>query len=159
MITYTSPEQPISFEKPSLFLAGAITGAADWQTEAVKLLDSAFATCFNPRRQDGFASPDHPEYLSRYEEQVEWEHRYLLAADVVLFWLPKEAQAITTRFELGWLFGMRFGADPATRPLAVGIEPGVTGDTYYRIVLPKFDIPVHTTLEATCARACELVKR
>lgn len=51
---------------------------------------------------------------------------------------------------------MRFGADTAARPMAVGIAPGVAGDTYYRIVLPKFGIPVHTTLAAICARACEL---
>jgi hypothetical protein len=82
----------------------------------------------------------------------------LLQADIVLFWLPKEANSITTRFEIGWFYGMNYGQnnDFSRRAVAVGIEPGVNGDTYYRIVLPRAGIPVHTTLEDTCKRACEL---
>lgn len=155
-----APDQLDSFEKPSIFLGGGITGAPDWQKEALELLKGTFATCFNPRRPEGFLPPDHPNYLQSYSEQVDWEHKYLLQAEVVLFWLPKEANSITTRFEIGWFYGMNYAqtSKASRRSLAVGIEPGVNGDTYYRIVLPRVGIPVHSTLEETCKRACELVR-
>jgi hypothetical protein len=158
MLVVTAPEQVESFAEPSIFLAGAITNAPNWQPQAAKLLTPAFATAFNPRRPAGFLPPEHPEYLQSYTEQVQWEHRYLPASSVVLFWLPKEALAITTRFELGWYFGMLSSSNQADRRrFVVGIEPGVFSDLYYRIVLPQVGIPVHETLEATCRAAVKLI--
>ncbi len=157
MLLVTAPERPISFERPAIFLAGGITDAPEWQPIAAELLGGAFATCFNPRRIDGFAPPDDPEYVQRYKEQVEWEHHYLLAVDIVLFWLPKEAPCITTRFELGWWFGLNFGlVNEFKRPFVVGVEPGVNGENYFRTALPASGIPVHSSLEATCEWACQL---
>jgi hypothetical protein len=53
---------------------------------------------------------------------------------------------------------MNYFADKETkRTLAVGIEPGVLGDTYYRVVLPDFGVAVHTGLEETCEYACSLI--
>lgn len=160
MIVVNAPNYLQGFENPSIFLGGAITDAPDWQFEAIQMLEP-FATCFNPRRPQGFTPPDHPQYLQQYQEQVRWEHKYLLAADVVLFWLPKEALAITTRFEIGWWFGMNFLLAKENKPqrsFVVGIEPGVKGDTYYRLVLPNIGVPVHSTLQDTCEWACKLVK-
>jgi hypothetical protein len=156
MLVITAPTYPRTFEKPAIFLGGAITGAADWQSQAVNLLQPAFKTCFNPRRPQGFVAVGQTGYLESYQEQVEWEHTHLLLADVALFWLPKEALAITTRFEIGWLFGLLQGAigSKPTPALAVGIELGVLGDTYYRFVLPKIGVSIQTTLEATCQEAC-----
>jgi hypothetical protein len=161
MVVITVPYDPRDFERPSIFLGGAITGAPDWQSQAIQMLEP-FATCFNPRRPDGFVPPNHPEYLQQYEEQVRWEHKYLLVADVVLFWMPAEALSITTRFEIGWWFGMNYllaNNGKPLRPFAVGVEPGVKGETYFRITLPKINVPVHSTLQATCASAYELVKK
>lgn len=161
MTIITAPNELEDFERPGIFLGGAITGASDWQLEAVQML-KPFATYFNPRREAGFVPPDHPQYFQQYKEQVHWEHKYLLASDVVLFWMPKEALAITTRFEIGWWFGMNFmlAKDGShMRPFAVGIEPDVKGDTYFRVTLPEHGIPVHTTLLATCKWACELAKK
>ena len=157
MIIVTAPDEIDDFERPAIFLGGGITGAPLWQPEAAKLLSGTFATCFNPRRAEAFVPPGHPEYQQRYEEQVRWEHKYLLAADVVLFWMPKAAICITTRFEIGWWYGMNFQAGKSARPFAVGIEPGVSGDTYYRVVLPESGVPVHTTLEETCEWACRQI--
>ncbi|MEI6046372.1 MAG: hypothetical protein WCS37_18635 [Chloroflexota bacterium] len=41
----------------------------------------------------------------------------------------------------------------------MGIELGVIGDTYYRVILPGIGLPVHTTLRATCEGACKLLRR
>ncbi len=155
----TAPDYPATFERPAVFLGGAITGAPDWQPVAADWLRGSFATCFNPRRAAGFVTPGHPDYLQHYQEQTTWEHRYILAADVVLFWLPKEALAITTRFEIGWLFGLRACAGSGTpRAFVVGIEEGTAYDTYYRVVLPVAGIPVHTTLYETCQQAASLLQ-
>lgn len=154
----TSPQRLESYAGPTIFLAGAITGAPDWQPRAAELLQPDFATCFNPRKIGGFTKPNEPNYLEDYAAQVDWEHSHLLAADVVLFWMPREAPAITTRFELGWWFGKYlYNASQKTR-MAVGIERGVKGDNYYRIVLPKHGIPVYTSLEETCQAAKNLLK-
>lgn len=161
MNVITAPDEPKDSERPSIFLGGAITGAPDWQSEAVQMLEP-FGTCFNPRRAEGFVSPNHPEYLQRYKDQVRWEHRYLLAADIVLFWMPAEALSVTTRFEIGWWFGMNLllaNNGQPLRPFVVGIEPGVKGATYFRIALPKVGVPVHSTLRATCEWACALAKK
>ncbi len=157
----SSPAEPSNFERPAIFLGGGITGAPDWQLKATEFLAGTFATCFNPRRVDGFTPPDHPDYLRHYKEQVRWEHKYLLSSDVVLFWLPKEALCITTRFEVGWWFGLNSDntGSSLSRPFALGIEPGVSGETYYRVVLPEFGVPVHLTLEETCEWACQLVQK
>lgn len=159
MFVITAPTYVEHFERPSIFLGGSITGAADWQDRAVEFLRGSFATFFNPRRPRGFAAPEHPDFLERYREQVAWEHRYLLTADVVLFWMAKRALSVTTRFEIGWFFGMRFSAESkeTARRFAVGIEPGVRGDTYYHVLLPEIGVPVHTTLQDTCAWARTLV--
>lgn len=161
MLLLSAPDELDSFERPAIFLGGGITGAPNWQPFVADLLSKTFATCFNPRRPDGFTPPDHPDYLQRYKEQVHWEHKYLLAADVVLFWLPKDAASITTRFEVGWWFGMNFQSvdRPLTQPFVVGIEPGVSGETYYRVLLAEINVPVHTTLQATCDWACQLVSK
>lgn len=160
MLLLTSPEQVDKIERPAIFLGGGITGAPDWQPAAAQLLGRTFATVFNPRRAEPFAPPGDPDFMKNYLEQVHWEHKYLLAADVVLFWMPKEAVCITTRFEVGWWFGLNYQAvttgQKLPRPFAVGIEPGTVGETYYRVVLPEIGLPVHTTLEATCEWACQL---
>jgi hypothetical protein len=161
MNVITAPDDPKEFERPSIFLGGGITDAPDWQFKAIQMLES-FVTCFNPRRPQGFTPPDHPQYRQQYQEQIQWEHRYLLAVDVVLFWMPKEALAITTRFEIGWCFGMNIlltQDNKPQRPFVVGIEQGVQGDTYYHVVLPNTGVPVHSTLQDTCEWACKLVKQ
>lgn len=157
MLVLTAPQLIEDFERPSIFLGGAITGAADWQAEAAQLLEGSFKTCFNPRRFLGFASPDHPDFIQTYRQQVEWEHKYLLAADVVLFWVPREALAITTRFEIGWFFGMQFCSNaPNRKSFVVGMEPEVAGSTYYQIVLPQIGVTVHNNLLDTCQAATSI---
>lgn len=158
MLVVTAPQLIENYERSSIFLGGAITGAGGWQEEAIKLLAGSFNTCFNPRRPEGFVAPDQPEYLESYTGQVQWEHQYLLAADVVLFWLPKDALAITTRFEIGWFFGMQFcSASFSKKRFVVGIEPEVNGSTYYNVVLPKIGVSIHNTLAETCNAAISII--
>lgn len=152
---------------PSIFLAGPIQGALDWQAEAIEILKkmTAEAHITSPRRSiqslADFSEKD-------YHEQVEWEHHYLdYAAEhgVILFWLAKEAEQIagrayaqTTRFELGeavarhYLKGIK---------VVVGIEEGFSNARYLRktIQAKAPNVPILDTLKDTCQAAVDMVKK
>lgn len=132
----------------TVFTAGPIQGAPDWQSEAAELfkrksehLPGCPDFCVaNPRSPD----PWHGDY----EGQVRWEVEHLYRAGrhgVVMFWLAKpdpngvhpegRAYGQTSRFELGEWFG-RGLHEPALpygpRNLVVGIEPGFSNERYIR---------------------------
>ena len=103
-------------EKISVFLAGGIDRAPDWQAEAIAYLKKKYndmdLAVFNPRRASPFTRED---YESR-GDQVEWEFKHLRFADVALFWFPEDAPCTTSLFELGyWL---------STSKVVIGINPG-----------------------------------
>ncbi len=88
-------------DKKLVFLAGPIMGAENWQQRAIADLADLDIYIANPRREksDNF----------NYDRQVEWETFYLSRADVVMFWLPLEAQHVegrsyaqTSRSANGW---------------------------------------------------------
>jgi hypothetical protein len=100
----------------SIFLAGGITGADDWQTTAAEriLRERPSTIVFNPRRHD-FVTADCAEEADCNElTQVHWEMKYLETAKVTLFWFPMGAQCPVTMFELGTLIGR------ADRKIALG---------------------------------------
>jgi hypothetical protein len=84
--------------RPTLFLAGTITGAEDWQKSATEYLATTRPDILviNPR-QDNFNVKD----PTAADKQVEWEHNKLSFADGILFWFPKEGISAITMFELG----------------------------------------------------------
>jgi hypothetical protein len=110
---------------PSVFLGGSITGARDWQPEAVRLLRAYGFTgwIFNPRRKEAFS-----EEPGIWEEQVDWEREYLKKATVILFWLPNGAGAFTSRWEMAEFV-------VKGKILVVGIEEGVARKKYIEYVL------------------------
>lgn len=159
---------------PIIFLAGPIQGAPDWQAKAISQLaedksDVSFAIA-SPRRTD-------VTWKNAYDEQVEWETRYLKRAardGVILFWLAKEETPIpgrsyaqTSRYELGeWLTAFK---GCGCRHLVIGIEDGFTGAKYIRkrAELHKLDeidyftkapkLTVRTSLAATCLDAIDCI--
>jgi len=126
----TAPDGLYMLDRPSVFLAGPIQDAPDWQSEVIEALSDRRITIYNPRTPD----PWHGDYSG----QVRWETDHLWAASVVLFWLalpsqpPSEGRsyAQTSRFELGEWFA-RSKQDGRFR-LVVGIESGFPGERYIR---------------------------
>lgn len=97
MLLFTAPQDvPILKRYRSLFLAGGITGASDWQSEMVALLNATNLLLLNPRRDD---YPENDPDAERV--QVRWEHDHLQIADAVLFWFVAETLCPITLFELG----------------------------------------------------------
>lgn len=82
--------------KPSIFMAGGITGCPDWQREMRDALINVDAVFYNPRRAN--FPIDDPEAA---EAQIAWEHKYLHQSDAIMFWFPCETMCPIVLFELG----------------------------------------------------------
>ena len=141
-----------------IFLAGPIQGAEDWQKKAISLITDGNESISIASPRGGY------EYRKfDYDTQVNWETFYLNRAaqeGLILFWLAKEKEhscdrsyAQTTRYELAeWL--TKHQQNPDIK-LAIGIEPGFTGERYIRKRIGE-DCPelrIESTLEAVCKSA------
>ncbi|NJN66578.1 MAG: hypothetical protein HC884_07610 [Chloroflexaceae bacterium] len=92
-----APERYLPQEgETSLFLAGGISGCADWQNELARMLKDTSLVVLNPRRGN-FSSHD-PAVA---EAQIRWEHHHLRVADEIAFWFPCETLCPITLYELG----------------------------------------------------------
>lgn len=105
---------PESFEAvdgdKTLFLAGGITGAPQWQDELCEHLKDTSLVVFDPRRKNY-----HNSNIIR--EQIEWEFKKLNQAKAVSFWFPSPAKCVITMFELGvW-------TTRTDKPIFVGVDP------------------------------------
>ena len=130
---------------PTVFLAGPIGGAPQWQQSVPKLaakLGLGGVSWLNPRGR----------HLS-HRPQVEWETRGLRACDVVLFWIPPQAEpadkpyALTTRMELAENLALG-------KRIVLGIDPAVPYMRHARFLAERYGVKVHATLE-DCLRALE----
>jgi hypothetical protein len=137
MTTQLYIEAPTNLVKPSVFLAGGITGCPDWQQEIRELIGDSMVI-INPRRAD-FPMDD----PSAAEVQIRWEHEHLRVADKILFWFPAATLCPITLYELGaWTM--------TNKPIAVGIEPGYVREQDVRIQtrLTRPEVPILSTLWA-----------
>lgn len=143
----------------TIFLAGPIQDAPDWQSKAIDYLnthrgDKTFQIAC-PRRS-------YKEREFSYDVQVNWETKHLeMAANngVVLFWLanqetfnPTRAYAQTTRYELAeWL--TKHELEDAN--VVLGIQPGFSGERYIKM---RNKLNVFTTLEDTLDHALNFLE-
>ena len=160
--------------KPTVFLAGPIQGAVDWQAEAGKLFE--FITQKDELR---IANP-RKEYLDKefdYAAQVDWEIDHLRKASVngvLLFWLAREeehdchrAYAQTTRWELAvWFQKMilqHYKANGTYIHMVVGIEEGFTGERYIRKQFADnsdfHNVVIQSTLKDTVIEAVKILSK
>lgn len=126
---------------PSLFLAGGITGTADWQAEVVRSLADVPLVLLNPRRRD---FPIHDPTAA--EGQIAWEFRHLCRATAVLFWFPPETLCPIVLFELGsWVM-------VPDRPLFVGTHPNYARrvDVAVQLRLARPEVVVTSDLTELC---------
>lgn len=91
-----APEyKPLTNDKKSVFLAGSISNASDWQKTALDALKDQYHV-INPRRENYSSLVPYAEL-----EQITWEHHYLNRADIILFYFSWETVAPITLFEYG----------------------------------------------------------
>ncbi|MGR6920869.1 nucleoside 2-deoxyribosyltransferase domain-containing protein [[Actinomadura] parvosata] len=140
------PYEPAPGDPPAVFLAGGITGVADWQREAARELGRAGAIVLNPRRRD-FPIGD----PGQTPVQIAWEHRHLhLPGVLTLFWFPAggSTQPIALP-ELG------AALDNPARGIVVGAAPGYprVADVHWQTRLARPGEVVRGTLPDTLAAA------
>ncbi len=89
-------------DEVSIFIAGGISNCEEWQSNVLKDLErnrdiqKKNIVLFNPRRAN-FDIND----IKQTEIQIEWEHKQLKRADIILFWFCKETLCPITLFEYG----------------------------------------------------------
>jgi len=95
---YEAPNRPnlsLREQQHSIFIAGSITGATNWQKGvAEKLLP--YYHVFNPRRADFDVSNPLVE-----REQITWEYDHIKRCQTILFYFAPETLAPITLFEYG----------------------------------------------------------
>lgn len=117
----TNWSKPFHMKAPSIFLAGGITGCANWQSHMTsELATSRFrGTILNPRREN-FPFPT--QNSSAATEQITWEYHHLQKSDAILFWFDAATIQPIVLLEFG-----RWSALPGPtgklKPLFVGVHP------------------------------------
>ena len=133
---------------PSVFLAGGISGAVDWQADVVSRLADLPLVILNPRREnfpidDPAAAP----------AQIEWEFRHIRRATAVLFWFPHETLCPIALYELGGRALVR------EQPLFVGTHPDYQRrlDVEVQLRLARPEVRVVSDLSALAEQVREWI--
>lgn len=131
--------------KPSIFLAGGITGCPNWQKKARRQIEGSGVVVLNPRRKNFPIDDSTAAY-----EQIKWEYRHLQIATSILFWFCAEAIQPIALFELGsWL---RSGDR-----ITIGAHPDYErrDDVVIQTSLARPDLRVYDTLWTTVNAAVQ----
>jgi len=144
-MNYIEAPQEFDLGGPTVFLAGGISDAENWQPHLVKSLQGIDATILNPRRAH-FPAGNPTEN----RRQIEWEFRHLAKADLVAFWFPPEALCPIAIFELGTCTASK-------HRLIVGSHPKYARrrDLEIQLRLRRPDVAVVDTIEGLAARITE----
>ena len=141
-----SPTPLLEKNGPAVFLAGPMKGAPKWQRTVPKLAEDIGIegiTFLNPYRCRRWVS---------WRTQVDWETAGLEQADVVLFWIPNQAEHVqgrdyaqTTRMEL--VESLALG-----RKVILGIDSDIRAADYMRYKARRYGVThIHKSLEG-CLR-------
>ncbi|MFB9659949.1 nucleoside 2-deoxyribosyltransferase domain-containing protein [Glycomyces mayteni] len=145
-------ETPPQWWDAAVFLAGPLPrdpGVASWNPEAIALLRDQWTrpgrlVVFTPELREGV--------LTDYTGQIEWEHRAMHDADVVLFWVPRDLAtmpALTTNIEWGIWY--------ATGKVVYGAPPEAVKNEYLRHLAESRGVPVAERLGDTVAAALAMI--
>jgi 8-oxo-dGTP pyrophosphatase MutT (NUDIX family) len=158
-VVYAGEEAPKTITK-SLFLAGPsprpsqLQEIESWRDTAIQILqDIGFeGTVFTP-------IPRELKEGHVYEDQVNWEEKFLNIADCILFWVPRDLSqdskgnlklpALTTNVEFG------FWAESGR--IVFGCPENAEKVTYLKHYCEKFKVPIHQTLTDTLRAAIEFL--
>jgi hypothetical protein len=148
-VIYATQEAPNTITR-SIFLAGPSprkNSHHNWRPEALAILERLGfdGVVFIPL-------PENNQWSQSYDDQVDWETRYLNMADVIAFWVPRDQHdlpAFTTNVEFGmWL---------ESRKSVLGYPPTAVKMKYLDHQARLNDIPVRDTLEDTMRVAVEMM--
>lgn len=150
-IVYYNEDFPDAVTK-SIFLAGpSVRSGQDiesWRKDAIQILDDIGfdGTVYIPE----FRDPEDKKSFS-YSKAVEWEDKFLNAADCIVFWVPrsKDLPGFTTNVEWGrW---------ECTGKVVLGFPKDAEKMSYLEYYANKYHAPVEHTLTATLEQALEML--
>ena len=100
----------------SLFLAGSINGAPNWQQRYAGMFEDTDLVLFNPRRPLCDTPYGGAWTSEEGQRQIDWEHEHLRKAHAISFWFAAEGQGFSSALELGT-------AVERDLPVFVGVHP------------------------------------
>lgn len=156
-VVYAGENAPNTITK-SIFLAGPTPRNKEevesWRPDALKILeDKGFTgTVFVPEPRDG-------KFKSAYDDQVEWEEKYLNMADCIVFWVPRDLTPDSTGFPKMAAFttNVEFGAWADTGKIVFGAPEKADKNTYLKYYADKYKVPTAETLTETLDNAIEML--
>jgi 8-oxo-dGTP pyrophosphatase MutT (NUDIX family) len=156
-VVYTGDEMPESFTS-SIFLAGPTPRNKEevesWRPDALKLLEDMGydGVVFVPEDKEKVFKKD-------YDDQIEWEEKYLNIADCIVFWVPRDLTldskdfpkmaAFTTNVEWGHWYD--------SGKVVFGYPEGAEKVSYLEHYADKCNVPIGKTLTETLDHAMEMV--
>jgi 8-oxo-dGTP pyrophosphatase MutT (NUDIX family) len=142
-VCYAGEEPPEEWDA-SVFLAGPSprrSNVPSWRPEALAELDrqwnNGLLVVFVPEPADGKRFPD-------YENQIDWEERWLDAADVILFWVPRNMATLP-----GLTTNIEFGRYESSGRVVLGAPQDAEHMRYLQAHARKHGAPVTATLPDT----------
>lgn len=158
-VVYTGENIPQTFSK-SIFLAGPSLrpGQEDemtsWRNDAIQILqDIGYdGVIFCPENRDGKFGKDFD-----YDDQIEWEEKYLNVADCIVFWIPRDLSldskdniklpAFTTNIE--------WGAWADSGKVVLGAPEDAEKMGYLKHYAEEFNVPFSENLTETLRNAID----
>lgn len=155
-IVYVGDEMPETITR-SIFLAGPTPRNPDevssWRPDALKILeDKGFDVVFVPEPRDG-------KFKSSYDDQVEWEEKYLNIADCIVFWVPRDLNLDSKGYPKMAAFttNVEWGVWGDSGKVVLGFPEDAQKNSYLKYYAGKYKVPVAITLTETLENALELL--
>jgi 8-oxo-dGTP pyrophosphatase MutT (NUDIX family) len=156
-VIYAGEEMPEKFSK-SIFLAGPTPRNKDevesWRPDALSILeDKGYdGVVFVPEPRDG-------EFKHSYDDQVEWEEKYLNVADCIVFWVPRDIEPDSKGYPKMAAFttNVEFGVWQTSGKVVFGAPDKATKNGYLKYYADKYNVPVSESLVETLDNAMEML--
>lgn len=154
-VIYAREEMPEIISK-SIFLAGPSprnrNEIQSWRPEAIKILEAQGfdGAVFIPEPRE--ATDDYV-----YEEQVEWEEKFLKAADCIVFWIPRDLKPDTKQAckMAGLTTNVEWGVWCDSGKVVLGCPNEAEKVQYIKYYANKYRVPLAETLSETLSNAID----
>lgn len=157
-VVYAGEEMPEKFSK-SIFLAGPTPRNKEeqesWRPDALRILeDKGYdGVVFVPEPRNG-------EFKHSYDDQVEWEEKYLNVADCIVFWVPRDLEPDSKGYPKMAAFttNVEFGVWQSSGKIVFGAPAKATKNGYLKYYADKYNVPVADSLIETLDDALEMLE-
>lgn len=133
------PPKSGEIQGSTVFLAGSIEMAEDWQTKVANRFESNQVTLYNPRRDEWDSSWKQEQKESNFNEQVNWEMNNLEDCDIIFMYLDPNTKSPISLLELGLHAG--------SGKMIVVCPDGFWRKGNVEIVCTRFNIPLFNSLD------------